>query len=352
MTVGIVPPRPGFNKFLSETCATHGALFVSDEVMTGFRVSASGRWGLDGAVEGWRPDLMTFGKVMGGGFPAAAFGGRADVMRMVAPSGPVYQAGTLSGNPLGMAAGLASLRVLSAPGTYERMDAMAHALADAARAAGARHGVPVQAAAVGGMWGFFLADRPVTDYAAAKTSDTARFGRLFHALLAHGVYVAPSAYEANFLSIAHDGETLERTVDSDVTGRFTQPAGKLVAGQHHVRHARHHPVEQFDREADGARRGAGLRDVDRDPAPRPARHLDGRAGQPCRAHVLDADQRVRPEDLEARLEQQLLGEWIPDLHRGSLALTVLVELRRGHRRAVDAVAPGLAPDVKDGVPDT
>jgi glutamate-1-semialdehyde 2,1-aminomutase len=141
----------------------------------------------------------------------AAYGGREDVMRLVAPSGPVYQAGTLSGNPLSMAAGLASLDVLSEPGTFERMDAMAHALAGAVREAGARHGVAVQASAVGGMWGFFLNSHPVADYAAAKTSDTPAFNRLFHALLGQGVYVAPSAYEANFLSVAHDVETLAVT---------------------------------------------------------------------------------------------------------------------------------------------
>ena len=109
--MGVVPPEPGFNQFLAETCAAHGALFVSDEVMTGFRAVAQGRWGLDGAVEGWTPDLMTFGKVMGGGFPAAAFGGRADVMRSCRPEGPVYQAGTLSGNPIATTAGLATLRL-------------------------------------------------------------------------------------------------------------------------------------------------------------------------------------------------------------------------------------------------
>ena len=109
--MGVVPPEPGFNQFLTETCARHGALFVSDEVMTGFRASRLGQWGLDGAVEGWRPDLVTFGKVMGGGFPAAAFGGRADVMSHLAPEGPVYQAGTLSGNPIATAAGLATLRL-------------------------------------------------------------------------------------------------------------------------------------------------------------------------------------------------------------------------------------------------
>jgi glutamate-1-semialdehyde 2,1-aminomutase len=175
--------------------------------MTGFRVA----WGGAQALHGVTPDLTCLGKVIGGGLPVAAYGGREDVMRLVAPSGPVYQAGTLSGNPLSMAAGLASLRVLSEPGSYDRMHAMAVALADAARDAGARHGVPVQASAVGGMWGFFLSDEPVTDYAGARRADAAAFNRLFHALLGRGVYVAPSAYEANFLSVVHDDETLALT---------------------------------------------------------------------------------------------------------------------------------------------
>ena len=119
--MGVVPPEPGFNAFLAETCARHGALFVSDEVMTGFRASRTGQWGLDGAIEGWRPDLMTFGKVMGGGFPAAAFGGRADVMARLAPEGPVYQAGTLSGNPVATTAGLTTLR-LATDEVYAHID--------------------------------------------------------------------------------------------------------------------------------------------------------------------------------------------------------------------------------------
>ena len=120
--MGVVPPEPGFNAFLAETCRRHGALFVSDEVMTGFRVSRRGQWGRDGAVEGWPPDLITFGKVMGGGFPAAAFGGRADVMAMLSPDGPVYQAGTLSGNPVATAAGLTTLR-LATDEVYAAVDA-------------------------------------------------------------------------------------------------------------------------------------------------------------------------------------------------------------------------------------
>jgi len=202
--MGLVLPAPGYLEGLRQLTAAHGALLIFDEVMTGFRVA----WGGAQLRYGVAPDLTCLGKVIGGGLPVAAYGGREDVMRLVAPSGPVYQAGTLSGNPLSMAAGLASLDVLSEPGTFERMDAMAHALAGVVREAGARHGVAVQASAVGGMWGFFLNAHPVSDYAAAKTSDTPAFNRLFHALLGQGVYVAPSAYEANFLSVAHDDETL------------------------------------------------------------------------------------------------------------------------------------------------
>src|SRR6476660_4626401 len=139
--MGVVPPEPGFNAFLAETCARHGALFVSDEVMTGFRASRLGQWGLDGAVEGWRPDLVTFGKVMGGGFPAAAFGGRADVMSRLAPDGPVYQAGTLSGNPVATTAGLATLR-LATDEVYAHIDAASTTLSTAVGEALGRAGVP------------------------------------------------------------------------------------------------------------------------------------------------------------------------------------------------------------------
>jgi glutamate-1-semialdehyde 2,1-aminomutase len=205
--MGLVLPEPGYLEGLRRLTTAHDALLIFDEVMTGFRVA----WGGAQQLYGITPDLTCLGKVIGGGLPVAAYGGREDVMRLIAPSGPVYQAGTLSGNPLSMAAGLASLRVLAEPGAYTRMDTMAHALADAAREAGARHGVPVQAAAVGGMWGFYLNDRPVADYAGAKRSDAPAFNRLFHAMLGRGVYLAPSAYEANFLSVTHDDETLAIT---------------------------------------------------------------------------------------------------------------------------------------------
>ncbi|HET8717943.1 MAG TPA: glutamate-1-semialdehyde 2,1-aminomutase, partial [Nocardioidaceae bacterium] len=139
--MGVVAPEPGFNRFLAETCAKHGALFVSDEVMTGFRVTRSGQWGLDGAVEGWRPDLLTFGKVMGGGFPAAAFGGRADVMARLSPDGPVYQAGTLSGNPIATTAGLTTLR-LATDDVYAHIDKVSRVVQEAVGAALTEAGVP------------------------------------------------------------------------------------------------------------------------------------------------------------------------------------------------------------------
>ncbi|HEY0778892.1 MAG TPA: glutamate-1-semialdehyde 2,1-aminomutase [Gemmatirosa sp.] len=205
--MGLVPPAPGFLDGLRRLATANDALLIFDEVMTGFRVA----WGGAQRIYGITPDLTCLGKVIGGGLPVAAYGGRADVMRMVAPSGPVYQAGTLSGNPLGMVAGLASLGVMARPGAYESLAAMGARLATAVANAATRHGIAVQTAAVGGMWGFFLTEHPVTDYAAARTSDTAAFARLFHTLLGHGVYLAPSAYEANFLSVAHDDETCAAT---------------------------------------------------------------------------------------------------------------------------------------------
>ena len=213
--MGVVPPEPGFNQFLAETCAAHGALFVSDEVMTGFRVSRQGQWGLDGAREGWRPDLVTFGKVMGGGFPAAAFGGRADVMAMLSPDGPVYQAGTLSGNPIATTAGLATLR-LATDEVYAHIDAAAETLSTAVGEALTRAGVPHVVQSGGNMFSvFFTRDgRPVRDYADASSQDTEVFKAFFHAMLDQGVYLPPSAYEAWFLSAAHDERALQHVIDA------------------------------------------------------------------------------------------------------------------------------------------
>jgi glutamate-1-semialdehyde 2,1-aminomutase len=214
--MGVVPPLAGFNQFLSDICARHGALFVSDEVMTGFRVSRSGQWGLDGAVEGWTPDLVTFGKVMGGGFPAAAFGGRADVMSMLSPEGPVYQAGTLSGNPVATTAGLTTLR-LATDDVYLGIDRAAGLLADAVDKALTEAGVPHLVQAGGNMFSAFLFDEDVAevrDFDAAGAQNVERYKAFFHTMLDQGVYLPPSAYEAWFLSSAHDDAVLDRVVSA------------------------------------------------------------------------------------------------------------------------------------------
>jgi glutamate-1-semialdehyde 2,1-aminomutase len=214
--MGVVPPEPGFNKFLAETCRAHGALFVSDEVMTGFRVSRSGQYGLDGAVEGWQPDLVTFGKVMGGGFPAAAFGGRADVMALLSPDGPVYQAGTLSGNPVATTAGLATLR-LATDEVYAHLDKAALRLQQEVAAALREAGVPHVVQAAGNMFSvFFVEDGvdAVPNFAVAAGQNLDRFKAFFHAMLDQGVYLPPSAFEVWFLSAAHDDRTLDRVVSA------------------------------------------------------------------------------------------------------------------------------------------
>ncbi len=213
--MGVVPPEPGFNEFLAQTCTKYGALFVSDEVMTGFRVSRSGQWGRDGALEGWTPDLVTFGKVMGGGFPAAAFGGRSDVMAMLSPDGPVYQAGTLSGNPVATTAGLATLR-LATEDVYAHIDAAAATLAAATGEALTGAGVPHLVQANGNMFSVFLGveAEAVRDFAGASRQDTAAYRAFFHAMLDQGVYLPPSAYETWFLSAAHDERALQHVLDA------------------------------------------------------------------------------------------------------------------------------------------
>jgi glutamate-1-semialdehyde 2,1-aminomutase len=203
--MGVVPPRPGFNALINELCHEHGALFVSDEVMTGFRASRTGWYGLDPVV----PDLMTFGKVMGGGFPAAAFGGRAEIMAQLAPLGPVYQAGTLSGNPVATAAGLATL-LHCTPEVYDRLGETAHTIADLASKALSEAGVAHRVQFAGTMFSVFFTDRPVYDYADAKQQDTEQFKAFFHSMLAQGVYLPPSAYEAWFVSAAHDSAAVDR----------------------------------------------------------------------------------------------------------------------------------------------
>jgi glutamate-1-semialdehyde 2,1-aminomutase len=217
--MGVVPPDPagpgaGFNQFLAETCRAHGALFVSDEVMTGFRVSKLGQWGLDGAREGWQPDLMTFGKVMGGGFPAAAFGGRADVMHHLAPEGPVYQAGTLSGNPVATTAGLATLRLVTDE-VYDHLDRAAGIIKAAVLEALSDAGVAHVVQAAGTMFSVFLTDATeVRDFEGAQRTDTAAYAAFFHAMLDRGVHLPPSAYEAWFLSAAHDDRAVQAVLDA------------------------------------------------------------------------------------------------------------------------------------------
>ncbi|MDT0420416.1 glutamate-1-semialdehyde 2,1-aminomutase [Streptomyces evansiae] len=203
--MGIVPPAPGFNAGLKELCGTNGALFISDEVMTGFRTSRAGWYG----VEGVAPDLMTFGKVMGGGFPAAAFGGRADVMAHLAPVGPVYQAGTLSGNPVATAAGLAQLRLLD-PAAYERIDATSLRLQALVTEALSKEGVAHRVQTASNMFSVFFTDEPVRDFDDAKSQDSFRYTAFFHTMLAQGVYLPPSAFECWFVSTAHDDRALDR----------------------------------------------------------------------------------------------------------------------------------------------
>ncbi|MBF4768232.1 glutamate-1-semialdehyde 2,1-aminomutase [Nocardioides agariphilus] len=211
--MGVVSPLPGFNAYLAETCTAHGALFISDEVMTGFRASRLGQWGLDGASEGWKPDLMTFGKVMGGGLPAAAFGGRADVMAHLAPEGPVYQAGTLSGNPVATTAGLATLK-LATDEVYDRISLVAETIRTAAGKALTEAGVPHVVQSAGTMFSVFFTDEQVLDFAAASSQDTAAFAAFFHAMLDRGVHLPPSAYEAWFVSSAHDDRAVQAVLDA------------------------------------------------------------------------------------------------------------------------------------------
>jgi glutamate-1-semialdehyde 2,1-aminomutase len=206
--MGLVLPRPGFLAELRRLCTERGALLIFDEVMTGFRVAPGGVQ----ERERITPDLTTLGKIIGGGLPVGAFGGRAEIMDKLSPVGPIYQAGTLSGNPLAMAAGTATLRALREPGVYERLDAAGARFIEGLDGVFARHGVPHQTGARGSMVGFFFTDEPVVDLASAKTADTAFYARFFHAMLDRGVYLAPSQFEAGFLSLAHTDADIDATV--------------------------------------------------------------------------------------------------------------------------------------------
>jgi glutamate-1-semialdehyde 2,1-aminomutase len=208
--MGVVLPAPGFLQGLRDLTRQDGALLVFDEVITGFRVQYGGAQHPYGVT----PDLTILGKIIGGGLPVGAFGGRRDIMEQIAPMGPVYQAGTLSGNPLAVTAGIETLRLLRAPGLYERLEAKTRQLCDGVQEAAQRAGVAVYATRIGSMFCTFLTAQPVTDYASAITSDTARFRRYFHSLLDAGVYVAPSQFEAGFISVAHTDGDIERTIEA------------------------------------------------------------------------------------------------------------------------------------------
>ena len=206
---GCVPPQAGFLERLRKLTGEQGTVLIFDEVMTGFRVAYGGAQQLYKI----QPDLTTLGKIIGGGLPVGAYGGKASLMDWVAPAGPVYQAGTLSGNPLAVAAGLRTLEILRRPGTYERLEVIAEKLASGLAAAAAKAGVPLTVNRVGSMFtGFFNRD-PVTDYASAKKSDTARFARFFRALLEAGVYFPPSQFEAAFVSTAHSEADVTLTLE-------------------------------------------------------------------------------------------------------------------------------------------
>ena len=211
--MGVVPPAPGFTEGLLRVTKAHGALLVSDEVMTGFRCSASGFYGLEGPYAAGAPDLFTFGKVMGGGFPTAAFGGRADVMALLAPLGPVYQAGTLSGNPVASAAGLATLQGCT-PAVYERLDVVSHAIAGAVASELTAASVPHTIQWAGSMFSVFFRDGAVTSYDDAKDQDTGAFRRFFHAMLGQGVHLPPSAFESWFVSASHDDDAVDRVISA------------------------------------------------------------------------------------------------------------------------------------------
>ena len=206
-----IPPQPGFLEALRELCDAHGAVLIFDEVMTGFRLSPGGAQ----AVYGVTPDMTTLGKIIGGGLPVGAFGGRREIMDSIAPTGAVYQAGTLSGNPLAMAAGLAALQALEDGSVHARLAEMTERLVTGARAAAERHGIPFTTNHVCGMFGFFFTDaEQVSGFADVQGCDVERFRSFFHGMLERGVYLAPSAFEAGFLSLAHDETVVDRTLEA------------------------------------------------------------------------------------------------------------------------------------------
>ncbi|TCV92174.1 glutamate-1-semialdehyde 2,1-aminomutase [Luteibacter rhizovicinus] len=205
-----IPPKDGYLQALRDLCTQHGVLLIFDEVMTGFRVALGGAQ----AHYGIMPDLTCFGKIIGGGMPVGAYGGRRDLMQQIAPSGPIYQAGTLSGNPVAMAAGLAMLELIREEGFYERLAARARLLTDGLVAVAAETGTPFSVNRVGGMFGLFFTSETVESYEQATKADVGAFNRFFHAMLDRGVYLAPSAFEAGFVSSAHDDNAIAQTLDA------------------------------------------------------------------------------------------------------------------------------------------
>jgi glutamate-1-semialdehyde 2,1-aminomutase len=206
--MGLVPPLPGFLETLREETSRHGSLLIIDEVMTGFRVAYGGAQSLFNI----QPDLATFGKIIGGGLPVGAYGGRRKIMERMAPGGPVYQAGTLSGNPMAMAAGIATLTRLQAPGFYENLDRVSDRLARGLKSEADKAGIPVSVSRVGSMLGMFFTDGPVHNFSDAKTSDLERFTRYYQGMLNEGIYLAPSQFEALFVSAAHNEADIDATL--------------------------------------------------------------------------------------------------------------------------------------------
>ncbi|WP_010128084.1 glutamate-1-semialdehyde 2,1-aminomutase [Haemophilus sputorum] len=206
-----IPPKAGFLQGVRELCDQYGAVFIIDEVMTGFRVALGGAQ----SYYGVKPDLTTLGKIIGGGMPVGAFGGKKEIMEFIAPTGPVYQAGTLSGNPIAMAAGLACLTELSKAGNEEKLAAQTKTLAEGLKALADKHGVPFTVQYVGGMFGlFFTEQQEITDFQSVMKCDAAKFNRFFHLMLEQGVYLAPSAFEAGFMSLAHTDADIQATLEA------------------------------------------------------------------------------------------------------------------------------------------
>ena len=209
--IGVVPPKNGFLQRLREVTKKYGIVLIFDEVMTGFRVAYGGTQELYNI----KADLTCLGKIIGGGLPVGAYGGKREIMEMVAPAGPVYQAGTLSGNPLAMTAGIETLKILSKTGVYKKLDKISEKLCKGMEDGAKEYGIPVYSARVGSMFSMFFTDKKVIDYATAKTSDTNRFSKYFSLMLKGGIYLAPSQFEAGFVSLAHSNRDIERTIETN-----------------------------------------------------------------------------------------------------------------------------------------